>query len=155
MHLVSQAGREPLAALQRQQVGVPQHAVAPAAATRVRKSMSSQLEQQSTAAQLTRRPKLAAMPDSPVPDIDSVDAADPLTAASYVSDIYAYHRRTEANFRPLPTYMARQVGLAAGGSAGAMVCDSPVAMWLHHGVGFKPFACCCNRPTSTTRCGPS
>lgn len=85
--------------------------------------MSSQLEQQSTAAQLTRRPKLAAMPDSPVPDIDSVDAADPLTAASYVSDIYAYHRRTEANFRPLPTYMARQVGPAAGSSAGAMVCQ--------------------------------
>ena len=115
IHPASQAGREPLAALQqRQQVGAPQHAAAPAAATRVRKSMSSQLEQQSTAAQLTRRPKLAAMPDSPVPDIDSVDAADPLTAASYVSDIYAYHRRTEANFRPLPTYMARQVGVDVG-----------------------------------------
>jgi cyclin B len=109
---LAKAGREPLAALQqRQQVGAPQHVAAPAAATRVRKSMSSQLEQQSTAAQLTRRPKLAAMPDSPVPDIDSVDAADPLTAASYVSDIYAYHRRTEANFRPLPTYMARQADI--------------------------------------------
>lgn len=106
------AGREPLAALHQHHIGAPQHAAAPpAAGTRVRKSMSSQLEQQSTAAQLTRRPKLAPLPASPVPDIDSVDANDPLTAASYVSDIYAYHRRTEANFRPLPTYMSRQVSM--------------------------------------------
>lgn len=111
----SQGGREPLAALHQQQISAAAgHAVAPpAAGTRVRKSMSSQLEQQSNAAQLTRRPKLAPLPASPVPDIDSCDANDPLTAASYVSDIYAYHRRTEANFRPLPTYMSRQVSTLA------------------------------------------
>ncbi len=113
----AQGGREPLAArpdLQQQPaaaLGSSAHhgGAAPPAGTRVRKSMSSQLEQQSHAAQQTRRPKLAPLPASPAPDIDSVDADDPLTASSYVSDIYAYYRRTEANFRPLPTYMARQV----------------------------------------------
>lgn len=108
----AQGGREPLAAradLQQQPAATLNGGAAALAGTRVRKSMSSQLEQQSHAAQLTRRPKLAPLPVSPAPDIDSVDAADPLTASSYVSDIYAYYRRTEANFRPLPTYMTRQV----------------------------------------------
>jgi len=49
-------------------------------------------------------------PASPIPDIDAADRGDPLTAAEYVEDIFAYYRRVESIFRTAPDYMKDQVG---------------------------------------------
>ncbi len=51
-------------------------------------------------------------PASPMPDIDSADADDPLQASDLACEIFAYYKRMEAVYRPLPTYMSRQVGAA-------------------------------------------
>ena len=49
-------------------------------------------------------------PASPMPDIDSADSDDPLQASDLACEIFAYYKRMEAVYRPLPTYMSRQVG---------------------------------------------
>ena len=48
---------------------------------------------------------------SALPDIDSKDHDDPLTASVYVRDIFSFYKRIEGNFRPSPDYMSRQVCL--------------------------------------------
>ncbi|KIZ05736.1 Cyclin-B2-1 [Monoraphidium neglectum] len=48
---------------------------------------------------------------SPLPDIDAVDRANPLAAATYVNDIYKYYRRVEPLFRVPADYMARQADI--------------------------------------------
>jgi hypothetical protein len=53
-------------------------------------------------------------PASPIPDIDSADRGDPLNAAEYVEDIFAYYRRVEPIFRTAPDYMKDQVGPGPG-----------------------------------------
>lgn len=40
--------------------------------------------------------------------MDAADAGDPLCAARYAADIFAYYRRVEPATRPSPDYMARQ-----------------------------------------------
>ena len=70
--------------------------------------MSAQLQCQSEAAQ----PRKKAEPASPLPDIDSQDAHDPLNACDYVSDIFSYWRRVEPQYRVGPEYMSRQVHCA-------------------------------------------
>ena len=48
-----------------------------------------------------------------LPDIDSVDAEDPLAATDFVSDIFSYYKRVEPQLRVAPDYMSRQAGAAA------------------------------------------
>jgi hypothetical protein len=67
--------------------------------------MSAQLQCQSEAA----LPRKKVEPASPMPDIDSQDANDPLNACDYVADIFSYWRRVEPQFRVGPEYMTRQV----------------------------------------------
>jgi cyclin B len=57
---------------------------------------------------------------SPLPDIDAVDRANPLAAATYVNDIYKYYRRVEPLFRVPADYMARQVWRRDHGSCPAV-----------------------------------
>ena len=104
------------------------------APSRTRKSMTSQLFEGSQAAVRSRQ---QLTPASPVPDIDSADADDPLKASSYATDIFSYYRRTEVNFRPLPTYMSRQVsgvplcssqGSHSAALSAALLCYS-LCMW--------------------------
>lgn len=56
----------------------------------------------------TAAPRKAAVPESPIPDIDSADKSNPLAAADYASDIFAYYRRVEPFFRASPDYMKSQ-----------------------------------------------
>ena len=60
-----------------------------------------------SAASLQRRQQQ--QPQSPMPDIDSADRKDPLTASEYVNDIFSYYKRVEPQFRVSPNYMSRQV----------------------------------------------
>ena len=53
-------------------------------------------------------------PASPAPDIDSRDKSNPLAAADYAGDIFAYYRRVEPLFRTAPDYMKGQVGARPG-----------------------------------------
>ena len=55
-----------------------------------------------------------AAPESPLPDIDSLDENNPLAATEYVNDIYSYYRRAEPRYRVSPTYMASQVCALCG-----------------------------------------
>ena len=48
------------------------------------------------------------MPPPPLSPLDAGDVADPLAAARYAADIFAYYRRVEPCCRPDPAYMARQ-----------------------------------------------
>jgi hypothetical protein len=52
----------------------------------------------------------AAVPLSPLPDIDSVDKDNPLAAAEYANSIYNYYRRVEPQFSVSCDYMKSQVG---------------------------------------------
>jgi hypothetical protein len=63
--------------------------------------MSAQLLSHSEAAGHRPKPGL--------PDIDSADRGDPLSAAEYVTDIFSYWKRCEPMFRVGPEYMTRQV----------------------------------------------
>ena len=69
-----------------------------------RRSMSAQLLSHSEAAGHRPKPTL--------PDIDSADRGDPLSAAEYVVDIFSYWKRCEPMFRVGPEYMTRQVPCA-------------------------------------------
>lgn len=100
------AGRVPLAPVPQQAANV--QAQPPARSARTRKSLSAQLVESSAAAQPRKKPTQAANPASPMPDIDSQDRADPLQASDLACTIFAYHKRTEGLYRPLPTYMNRQ-----------------------------------------------
>lgn len=100
-------------------------AVAPAPAARkpaTRRSMSQALQDRSEMAVSSGKPKAAAAcPPSPLPDIDSCDAADPLAATDFVTDIFGYYKRMEPVLRVSPDYMVHQVGgrARAGGRMGA------------------------------------
>lgn len=78
-----------------------QHAAEPQQPT-----MSAQLQSQSEAAL-----HVTVQPTSPMPDIDSADADDPLNACDYVTDIFSYWRRVEPLYRVGPEYMSRQVSM--------------------------------------------
>lgn len=54
-----------------------------------------------------------AVPASPTYDIDSDDTDNPLAAAQYAGDIFAYYRRVEPVFRASPEYMKAQVMIFA------------------------------------------
>lgn len=51
----------------------------------------------------------AAVPLSPLPDIDSADLHNPLAAAEYANSIYDYYRRVEPKFSVPCDYMKGQV----------------------------------------------
>lgn len=78
----------------------------PAAAGR---SMSQLLHARSEAAMSGGKSKKQCMPM--LPDIDSGDAADPLAATDFVSDIFAYYKRAEPQMRVAPDYMSRQTDI--------------------------------------------
>jgi hypothetical protein len=50
-----------------------------------------------------------AVPQSPLPDIDSADLHNPLAAAEYANSIYDYYRRVEPKFSVPCDYMKSQV----------------------------------------------
>lgn len=68
--------------------------------------MSALLQSRSEAAVVQRK---AAVPVSPIPDIDKDDKTDPLAVSDYIGDIISYYRRIEPMFRVAPDYMCRQV----------------------------------------------
>lgn len=70
--------------------------------------MSSLLQSRSEAAVVQRT---AAVPVSPIPDIDKEDKTDPLAVSDYIGDIISYYRRIEPLYRVAPDYMSRQVTL--------------------------------------------
>lgn len=72
-------------------------------------SLSSLLQNRSEAATVTK--PAFAPPPSPLPDIDSVDKDDPLSAYEYAGSIYNYYRRVEPRFQVPVDYMSTQVHL--------------------------------------------
>ena len=77
------------------------------AATDTARSLSALLASRSAAA----APKAAASASRappPLSALDAPDVANPLAAARYAADIFAYYRRVEPDCRPDPAYMARQ-----------------------------------------------
>jgi hypothetical protein len=48
---------------------------------------------------------------SGLPDIDAADRADPLSAAEYAGDVFAYLKRVEPSARVAPDYMSRQADI--------------------------------------------
>lgn len=94
----------------------PRDPNATAAALRSKVSASSRPAGVSLSSLLQTRaesaaPKVAAggVPQSPLPDIDSADLANPLAAAEYANSIYNYFRRVEPKFRVAHDYMKSQV----------------------------------------------
>lgn len=81
------------------------------------RSMSQLLHARSEAALSGGKSKKQCMPV--LPDIDSADAADPLNACDFVSDIFGYYKRVEPQLRVAPDYMTRQVGGQAGSREGS------------------------------------
>ena len=71
------------------------------------RSMSELLAARSEAAVSGSKAKKQCVPA--LPDIDSVDAADPLAATDFVTDIFSYYKRVEPQLRIAPDYMSRQV----------------------------------------------
>jgi hypothetical protein len=69
---------------------------------------------------------IEAAPPTPLPDIDSGDAIDPLAASDYVAEIYNYYKRVEHSFLVNPDYMAQQVSLE--------LCRLASGAQLHRGV---------------------
>lgn len=69
--------------------------------------MSQLLHARSEAAASGGKTKKQCVPH--LPDIDSADAADPLNACDFVSDIFSYYKRVEPQLRVAPDYMSRQV----------------------------------------------
>jgi hypothetical protein len=105
---VQAAGIKPTTSLR------PRDPNATAAALRSKVSQSSRPAGVSLSSLLQNRaesaiPK-AAVPLSPLPDIDSVDKDNPLAAAEYASSIYDYYRRVEPKFSVSFDYMKSQVG---------------------------------------------
>lgn len=100
--------------------------------------MSSLLQTRSEAAVSARKPSA---PTSPLPDIDSQDKANPLSAPEYANDIHAYYRRVEPKFRVSPDYMASQVSDLASVSLRRPYPAAPCLLLPLHR----------NRPTSTRR----
>jgi hypothetical protein len=70
-------------------------------------SLSSLLQNRSEAATVAK--PTFAPPPSPLPDIDSVDKDDPLSAYEYAGSIYNYYRRVEPRFQVPVDYMSTQV----------------------------------------------
>lgn len=73
------------------------------------RSMSQLLHDRSEAAMSAGKSREQRAPA--VPDIDSVDAHDPLAATDFVTDIFSYYKRVEPQLRVAPDYMSRQVGV--------------------------------------------
>ncbi|KAL4443504.1 hypothetical protein ABPG75_011241 [Micractinium tetrahymenae] len=73
------------------------------------RSMSQLLHDRSEAAMSGGKTKKQCVPT--LPDIDSVDAHDPLAATDFVSDIFSYYKRVEPQLRVAPDYMSRQTDI--------------------------------------------
>lgn len=70
--------------------------------------MTSMLQTRSEAA-VTMGRKLAPALQSPIPDIDAIDRANPLAMTAYVNDIHSFYKRVEPKYRVDANYMRKQV----------------------------------------------
>lgn len=99
-------GTKPRNGLRPRDANVPVVAQEPAAEKRTGgRSMSQLLASRSEAASAGKKQRSG---PAPLPDIDSVDAHDPLAAVDWVQDIFAFYKRTEPTTRVSPDYMSFQ-----------------------------------------------
>lgn len=155
--LVPQGAAKPrLGGLRPRDSNLPVVSAAAPAERKSRRSMSQVLQDRSevavSAGKAARAP--AACPPSPLPDIDSCDAEDPLAATDFVTDIFSYYKRVEPVLRVSPDYMAHQVGVfecgAVEGSLRVASCtvevlvplpiapaDSAPPLWLQGDINDK------------------
>ncbi len=86
---------------------------------KVGSSLSSLLQSRSEFASAKRQQ--VATPASPLPDIDSKDAHNPLAECAYAQDIYCYYRRVEPRFAVPADYMTSQVRARVKGGQGCLL----------------------------------